>query len=116
MPPKTIGELRKLLELLGYYWKYIPGFAKTAKTLTDFLRADMAMKQNCNRGERTEGNSRGDQLASNTQILWQDIHKSSLKLLIQALTSPPILAYPDFTRQFILHTNASKDELDAVLY
>ena len=36
-PPKTIGELRKLLGLLGYYRKYIPGFAKTAKPLTDLL-------------------------------------------------------------------------------
>ena len=77
-PPKTIGELRKLLGLLGYYRKYIPEFAKTAKPLTDLLQADMAKKQNCNQGKRTEGNSRGGQLASNTQILWQDIQQSSL--------------------------------------
>ena len=115
-PPKTIGELRKLLGLLGYYRKYIPGFAKTAKPLTDLLRADMAKKSDCNQGRRIEGNARGGQLPSNTQILWQDVHQNSLELLIQALTSPPILAYPDFTRQFILHTDASKDGLGAVLY
>ncbi len=32
------------------------------------------------------------------------------------LTSPPILAYPDFKQDFVLHTDASKDGLGAVLY
>ena len=36
-PPKTIGELRKVLGMLGYYRKHIRNFAKTAKPLTDLL-------------------------------------------------------------------------------
>ena len=115
-PPKTIGELRKLLGLLGYYRKYIPGFAKTAKPLTDLLRIDTLKKLDYNQRKQTRNNVRGGQLPSNTQILWQDVHQDSLELLIHALTSPPILAYPDFTRQFILHTDASKGGLGAVLY
>ena len=47
---------------------------------------------------------------------WKDIHQTSLELLIQVLTSPPTLAYPDFTHPFVLHTDASKDGLAAVLY
>ena len=115
-PLKTIGELRKLLGLLGYYRKYIPGFAKIAKPLTDLLRTDVTGKPHPVKGKRPVNNARGGQLPSNTEIQWKDVHQASLESLIQALISPPILAYPDFTRQFILHTDASKDGLGAVLY
>jgi hypothetical protein len=36
--------------------------------------------------------------------------------VIEKLTSPPILAYADYTLPFILHTDASNDGLGAVLY
>ena len=39
-----------------------------------------------------------------------------LENLIQQLTSPPVMAYPDFKEPFILHTDASETGLDAVLY
>eukprot|EP00794_Sanderia_malayensis_P005085 gene5085-5741_t len=53
-PPKTIGELRKLLGLLGYYRKYIPEFAKIAKPLTDLLRTDIMGKPHYVQGKRPE--------------------------------------------------------------
>jgi hypothetical protein len=36
--------------------------------------------------------------------------------VIEKLTSPPILAYTDYTLPFILHTDASNAGLGAVLY
>ena len=36
--------------------------------------------------------------------------------VIEKLTSPPILAYADYTLPFILHTDASNEGLGAVLY
>ena len=56
--PKTIGELCKFLGLLGYYRKYIPGFAKTAKQLIDLLRAEMSKKPDRSQTKQTEGNAR----------------------------------------------------------
>lgn len=36
--------------------------------------------------------------------------------LIDCLTSAPVMVYPDFEKPFVLHTDASKDGLGAVLY
>ena len=36
--PQTVGDVRKLLGLLGYYCRYIPDFAHTAKPLFDLLK------------------------------------------------------------------------------
>lgn len=37
--PKTVGEVRKLLGLLGYHRQYIPNFSKTAKCMFDLLQS-----------------------------------------------------------------------------
>lgn len=47
---------------------------------------------------------------------WTDIHQSALETLITSITSVPVMAYPDFQKPFVLHTDASKDGLGAVLY
>jgi len=50
--------------------------------------------------------------------LWngQKEHQATLERLVDMLTSPPMLAYPDFNLPFILHTDASEEGLGAVLY
>ena len=40
----------------------------------------------------------------------------SLERLVDCLVNPPILGYPDYSLPFVLHTDASKQELGAVLY
>ena len=47
---------------------------------------------------------------------WTDIHQSALETLIDLSTSAPVMAYPDFQKPFVLHTDVLKDELGAVLY
>ena len=37
-PPKTVGKLRHVLGLLGYFRKYIPDFSRRAKPLYDLLK------------------------------------------------------------------------------
>ncbi len=59
--------------------------------------------------------TKGGQLPS-SYIKWEDQQQRVLETLTTALTSPPILAYPDFSRDFVVHTDASKDGLWAVLY
>ena len=45
-----------------------------------------------------------------------DIHQQSLETFIGHLTNPPLMAYPDYEKPFIVRTDASKDGLGAVLY
>ena len=37
-------------------------------------------------------------------------------MLIHRLTSPPVMAFSDFIKPFVLHTDASQEGLGAVLY
>ena len=51
-----------------------------------------------------------------TPVSWLDEHQSALNFLIDCLTSPPVMAYPDYEIPFVLHTDAFKEGLGAVLY
>ena len=100
--PTTIGEVRHLVGLLSYYRRYIPNFSRTAKPLYDLLNATNGTKQT---------NSRNGYLAASTKIQWTDKHQESLEKLIGYLTSQPIMAYPDYSKPYIVHTDTSKDGL-----
>ncbi|KAK7891779.1 hypothetical protein WMY93_023742 [Mugilogobius chulae] len=55
-------------------------------------------------------------LPSRTPIQWTSSHQDVLNQLVDALTKPPVLGYPDFTQPFVLHCDASQVGLGAVLY
>ena len=46
---------------------------------------------------------------------WTDLHQESFEKLKLALTSAPVLAYPDYSKPFLLETDASLKGLGAVL-
>lgn len=56
------------------------------------------------------------QLSSKAPVQWTSEHSAVVSHLVDMLTSPPILAYPDFELPFVLHTDASNEGLGAVLY
>ena len=43
-------------------------------------------------------------------------HQVALEKLIPAVTNSLVLTYPDFSKDFILHVDASKDGLGCALY
>lgn len=47
--------------------------------------------------------------------MWSSACQEAFTRLKELLTSPPVLAYPNFDRQFVLHTDASSHGLGAVL-
>ena len=108
--PQTIGDVRKLLGLLGYYRRYIPNFARIAKPLFDLTKGSQE-SQRKKSAKRTKY-----QTSSKTAIKWNTAHQKSLEILIGHLNQPPTLPYPDYSQSFVLHTDASIEGLGAVLY
>ena len=53
---------------------------------------------------------------SEKQLLWNSEHQQSFDQLLSHLTTPPMLAYPDFHQPFKLYTDASGQGLGCALY
>ena len=100
--PKNITEVRRLVGLLSVYRRFIPHFSREAKPLYDLLKQT-----------KEEKSARG---GKSKAVEWGEIHQSVTEKLIDAVTCFPVMAYPDFTKPFVLHTDASYDGLGAVLY
>ena len=51
-----------------------------------------------------------------TPSKWGPEQQTAFDCIIEKLTSPPVLAYADYTKPFVLNTDASGDGLGADLY
>ena len=97
-PPTTVRQVRSFLGFAGYYRRFIKGFSNIAKLLNELLVGT--------------GPPRGRQ---SPPIVWSPECTAAFQRLKQELLQAPILAYADFTKPFILYTNASNCGLGAVL-
>lgn len=113
--PSTVGEVRQLLGFLSYYRTYIQDFSKIAKPLYELLQVKTTKPETPTRGS-LQGKKKGSQLSSRAPVGWVEEHQSVVERLVDMLVNSPILAYPDFSLPFVLHTDASNDGLGAVLY
>ena len=105
-PPRTVGDVRRVLGLLGYFRRYISNFSKKAKPLNELLQH----KEGVCKEKSTKG------VPSKTEISWQENHQTALIELIDSLINPPVLAFPDYSQPFVLHVDASGDGLGCALY
>ncbi|CDF33409.1 unnamed protein product [Chondrus crispus] len=88
--PTTTTELKSFLGLASYYRRFIYKFADIAAILF----------------AATSGNAR---------LKWTGEIPEAFQELRIKLTSPPVLAYPDFEKPFIVETDASSVSVGAVL-
>ena len=88
--PVSVKEVRLFLGLCGYYRRYIQGFAAIAKCL-----------------HRLTENGRA--------FIWNQECQIAFETLKSKLVEAPILAHPDFTKPFILDTDASLESIGGVL-
>lgn len=114
--PATIGGLRKVLGFLSYYRPYIPNFSKIAKPLYVVLTMDKSVKGDPRPSTGRRKEKSRDQLPSSHPVTWSTKHHQVLCLLIDCLSQPSVLGYPDFEQPFVLHCDASQEGLGAVLY
>lgn len=95
---KTAGDVRRVLEMVVYLIRYIPGFSKTADPLYHLLK-------------------KGDNMdtSSKTRTTSKDDHQQALNTLLLAIAEAAILAYPDYEKEFNLHIDVSCKGNRAVL-
>lgn len=101
--PKTLKELRSFLGFCSYYRRFVSGFAKIAKPLHQLV------------SELYDGGRHGRNRSAAIGDKWTPECQEAFSSLKEALTSAPVLAYPDYSQPFVLETDASNDGLGAVL-
>ncbi|KAJ4452181.1 hypothetical protein ANN_03699 [Periplaneta americana] len=88
--PKQARDIQSFLGLAGYYRKFVSQFSQIAKPLNMLLKKDVSWQ-------------------------WTPIEEESFVQLKNALVASPVLQYPDFTKPFIVTTDASNIALGAIL-
>ena len=104
--PSNPKEVHSFIGLASYYRRFIPNFAKIAGPLHALI-VPASTKQKLKRGEVHKKDL--------PPFEWTEECQKSFDALKDALTSAPILAYPDYSKPFILETDASLKGLGAVL-
>nr|GEZ96115.1 putative reverse transcriptase domain-containing protein [Tanacetum cinerariifolium] len=88
--PKTPTDIRQFLGLAGYYRRFIEGFSKIAKPMTNLTQKRVIFN-------------------------WGDKQEAVFQLLKQKLCSAPILALPEGSEDFVAYCDASRKGLGDVL-
>lgn len=116
--PAAIGEIRQMLGFLSYYRPFIPNFCHVAHPLYSLLSPTPSENTApVSADKSTKGVKKSKcHLPSHSPIHWTNSHQEILNQLVDALTRPPVLGYPDFSEPFVLHCDASQVALGAVLY
>ncbi len=119
--PSNVGEVRKLFGFLGYYRRYIQDFSRVAKPLYDLLTISQEHREKLDRDTKQRGKKKpakriAEQVPSKQPFTWTNEHQRILNSILDRLMNPPVMAFPDFSQPFILHTDASNEGLGAILY
>ncbi|MCX6654289.1 MAG: reverse transcriptase family protein [Candidatus Bathyarchaeota archaeon] len=88
--PKNIKEVRSFLGICNYYRKFIKTYAILCKPLNDLLE-------------------------KHKSYVWTEKEKFVFEILKHLLADTPVLRHPDYSRPFVINTDASDAGLGAVL-
>ena len=95
-PPQTYTEIRVFLGFIGHYRQFIKSFAQIAQPLNEHLAGKGASRKL-------------------EQVLFSENALEAFQALKWACMSSPVLAFANYTKDFLLKMDASKEGLGAVL-
>ena len=90
-PPRDAKGIARFVDMVNFYRRFIPNIAEIAAPLNEL---------------RKKG----------AKFTWGESQQKAFHTLKEAIISPPVLRTPDFSKPFILQTDASSVALGAVLY
>ncbi|TKS64941.1 Retrovirus-related Pol polyprotein from transposon opus [Collichthys lucidus] len=99
-------RIRSFLGIVNYYQHFVPRYSAIAKPLFDLLKGGKR------KGKHHKIKLSGRKLCASDWIAEQE---QSFEHLKSSLIRSAVLAHPDFTRPFMLSTDASLDGIGAVL-
>jgi ribonuclease HI len=88
--PTNVSEIRSFLGLAGYYRRFIEGFSKIARPMTELLKKEKKFN-------------------------WTESCEKSFQELKRRLTTAPVLTLSDIQRDFVVYCDASRQGLGCVL-
>ncbi|GBN96944.1 Retrovirus-related Pol polyprotein from transposon 17.6 [Araneus ventricosus] len=89
-PPRNVKQVQSFLQTCSWYRKFIPNFSEIARSLSNLTKKKIVST-------------------------WTESEQNTFNTLKNCLVSPPILSQADFTKPFVLRTDASNYALGAVL-
>lgn len=104
--PTNPEEIRQFLGFAGYYRRFCKNFSQIAKPLSS-LMPKVQKKAKGKKPLKTQ---------EKTEWKWGPEQNQAFETLKEMLTSPPVLAYPNYNDKFEIHIDASQKGLGAVLY
>jgi hypothetical protein len=88
--PMSVGDIQSFVGLAGYYRRFIKGFSKISKPMTELLKNDKKFE-------------------------WTSTCEASFQELKKRLTTDPILVMPDMEKSFSIYCDVSGQGLGYVL-
>ncbi len=95
--PNSVKSVRSFLGFAGYYRKFVKDYAKIAKPLNDLLI-----------GHPTNKAAKSSKRKPKPWV-WGKAQQQAFDAIIERLTSPPTLGFADFSKEFVVNTDASSE-------
>uniref|UniRef100_A0A3B1JAQ3 Gypsy retrotransposon integrase-like protein 1 n=1 Tax=Astyanax mexicanus TaxID=7994 RepID=A0A3B1JAQ3_ASTMX len=102
-------RIRSFLGMINYYQHFVPNYSAIAKPLFDLLSGQKRKYKG------TRKSKQASQYRKLNPTDWTPEHQQAFDRLKESLVNTAVLAHPDFTRPFLLSTDASQDGISAVL-
>ena len=102
-PPSNVKQLRRVLGIIQYYRDIWEKRTDLLAPLTDLVGECGTTKSTKKKGTKK------------APWHWDDIHQTAFESIKTMIARDVVLAYPDFSKKFVLYTDASKRQLGAVI-